>query len=107
LALLDGQRMQHVVDHVLRQVRNKVGYFIGIELFRGRDQLVRIHVLDQRLAYRIRDFEQDFSVALRLDQIPYDQTLFQRQGLQDVSDVGGVELVELSLQLGKVLLMDE
>ncbi len=43
--------MQHVVDHALRQVGNQVGNFIGVELFRGSDQLMRIHVLDERLAY--------------------------------------------------------
>ncbi len=99
--------MQHVVDHVLRQVGNQVGDFIGVELFRGGDQLMRIHVLDERLAYRIRDFEQDFAIAFGLDQIPDNQTLFERQCFKNVGDVGRVELVEFPLQLGKVLFVDK
>src|SRR5579859_7690261 len=107
LTLFDGHRMQHVVNHVLRQVGNEVCDFIRVELFGGGDQLVRVHVLDERSAHRVRDFEQDFAVALGLDQVPDDQSLFERQRFQDVGNVGRMEPVEFLLQLGKVLLVDE
>ena len=99
--------MQQVLDHTLWQVGHQVGDLIGVELPGGRDQLVGIHVLDERLAHRIRDFEQDFAVALGLDQVPDDQALFKRQCFKDVGNVGRVEFVELVLQLGKVLFVDE
>ena len=66
-----------------------------------------VHVLDQRLAHRVRDLEQDLAVALGLDQVPDDQALVERQRLEDVGDVRRVQLIELFLQLDQVQLVDE
>ena len=66
-----------------------------------------LHVRDQRFAHRIRNLEQDIAVAFGLDQVPYHQPLFERQGFENIGDVGRVQLVELYPQCGEVLLMQQ
>ena len=107
LALLDRQRAKHVLHDLARQIGREIGDFVGVELLGRRDQLVGLHVRDQRFAHRVGHFEQDFTVALGFDEIPDDQPLFERQCFEDVGDVGRMQLVELFPQLGDVLLLDE
>jgi hypothetical protein len=94
LAFLGRQRAEHVGQHALGQVGGEVGQFVGIELFGCRHQFGGRHVLDERFAYRIGNFEQDFAVALGLDQVPDQQALVERQRFEDVGDVGRVHGVE-------------
>ena len=106
-ALLHVQRGQQFLDHVLRQVGRNVSNFVGVEGFGGGQQLVTIHGLDERLANRVGHFEQDFAVVLGLDQIPDQSALVERQGFEDVGDVSRMQLLQLALQFGEVLLVDE
>ena len=107
LALLDGQRPEHVRHDILRQVRHQVGNLVGIELLRRGDQLVAVHVRDERFAHRIGDLQQDVAIAVGLDQFPDDKALVERQRFQDVGDIRRMQPVELVLQFGQVLLVDE
>nr|BFE94911.1 hypothetical protein GCM10020185_54470 [Pseudomonas brassicacearum subsp. brassicacearum] len=66
-----------------------------------------IHVGDQGFPNRVRHFEQDVTVAISLDQLPDRQTLFQWQGFKNVGDVGGVQIIELALQLNEILPVDQ
>ena len=68
---------------------------------------MRVHRLDEGLAHRIGDFQQDLAVAVGLDQVPDEEALVERQRLEDVGDVGRVQLVELVAQLGDVLLVHQ
>jgi hypothetical protein len=90
-----GERAEHVLHDLLRQVGREVGQFVGIELFGCGDQFLRLHRSISDLAHRIRHFEQDFAVALGLDQVPDQQALVERQRFEDVGDVGRVHRVEL------------
>ena len=106
-ASLAVERLEHVLHDLGRQVGSEVGEFVRIEGFGGGLELLRIHRLDQRLAYCIGHFEQDLAVALGLDQIPYEQPVLERQGLEDERDVGRVQFVEAVLQFGYVLLVNQ
>ncbi|MCY1409269.1 hypothetical protein D9M71_246140 [compost metagenome] len=66
-----------------------------------------VHVGDQRLPDGVGYFEENVAVALCLDQLPDRQAVIQRQGFEDVGNVGRVQLVQLALKLGKVLPVDE
>jgi hypothetical protein len=85
----------------------EVGDLVGVELLGGGDQLVAVHRLDEGLAHRVGDLEQDLAVALGLDQVPDEEALVERQRLEDVGDVGRVQLVQLGAQLGDVLLVHQ
>ena len=89
------------------QVGGEVGELVGVQGAGRRAQLGRLHVRDERLAHRLGDFQQDLAVAVGLDQVPHHETLVARQRLEDVGDVRRVQGVELLLQLGPVLLVDE
>jgi hypothetical protein len=91
----------------VRQVGRDVGDLVGVERFGGGQQLRLVHRLDQRFANRVGDFQQDLAVALRLDQIPHQQALVDRQRLQDVGHVRRVQLLQLALQLDQVLLVHQ
>ncbi len=101
LALLRRQRLEHVFEYVFGQVRREIGDLVGVELLGRRDQLLAVHALDQRLAYRIGDFEQDFAVALGLDQVPDDQAFLERQCFKHKGDIGGMQGVEPGAQLSQ------
>ncbi|MNP14465.1 hypothetical protein D3C76_1067900 [compost metagenome] len=62
-----------------------------------------VHVGDQGFTNRIGYFEQDVAVAISLDQLPQRQTIIQRQGFKNIGDVGGVQVIELALQLDQIL----
>ncbi len=81
---------------LLRQVRRELGDLVGVERLGRGHQLLGVHRRDQRLAYRVGDLEQDFAVALGLDQVPDVQPLVERQRLEDVGDVGRVQPVQLA-----------
>ena len=104
LALLHVQPAEYVLHDLDRQVGREVGKFIRIELFDCRDQFLRLHGVDQRLADRIRHLEQDFAIALGAHQIPHQQPVFRRQCFEDVGDVRRMHRVELLRQLAVVLL---
>ena len=91
----------------MRQVRRKIGDLVGIELLRGRAQLLAVHGGDQRLADRIGNLDQDLAVTLRLDQVPYQQALLDRQGFQNVGDVCRMQAIQLVSQFGEVLLVHQ
>ena len=80
---------------------------VAVELLGRRDELVAVHVRDERLAHGLRHFEQDLAVALGAHQIPHLQTLGERQRLEDVGDIGRMHLVELAFELDQVLLVHE
>jgi hypothetical protein len=107
LALLHRERGEHPVEHFGRQIGRKVGKLVGIELFGRSDQFLDIHVLDERFAHGVGDFEQDLAVALRLHQVPHRQALITRQGLENVGDVRGMHAIEQLLQLRQVLAVDQ
>ena len=107
LALLHVERTEHVLQHFARQVGREVGQLVGVELFGRGHQLVRFHRVDQRLAHRVRHFEQDFPVALRAHEIPHEQAVVQRQGFEQIGDVGRVHRVEPLRQLVVMLLRDQ
>ena len=70
-------------------------------------QVLRRHRLDDGFAYRVRDLKQDFAVALGLDQFPDLVAFLQRQRFKDVGDVSRVQLIQLRLQAGNVLFVDQ
>ncbi len=107
LAFLGRQRLEDVLHHLAREIGREIGDLVGVELFGRRDQLLLVHVRDQRLAHGVRDFEQDLAFAIGLDQIPHHETLLERQRLQDVGDVRRVLRVEQLLQLDEMELVHQ
>ncbi len=107
IALLCIQAIHQLAHDVARQVRCQVRQFVRIQAVGGGDQLMAVHVGDQRFTHRIRHFQQNLAVALGLDQLPDRQTLLQRQRLQHIGYVGRMQLIELALQLDQVLLMHQ
>ena len=106
LALLDRQAVEDVVHHLLRQVGREIGDLVGLERLRRGDELVGVHRRDQRFADRVGDLEQDVAVARGAHEVPDVEALVERQRFEHVGDVGGVQPVELALQLGRVLPCD-
>jgi hypothetical protein len=70
LALLHRERLEDVLDDLLGEVGCEVGDLVGIELLGGGDQLLGLHVRDERRAHRVGDLEQDLAVAIGLDEVP-------------------------------------
>ena len=106
LALLDRQAREDVVHHLLREVGRQIGDLLGVERLGRGDELVGVHRRDERLADGVRDLEQDFAVARGAHEVPDVEPLVERQRLEDVRDVGGVQPVELLLQCRLALLVD-
>ena len=107
LALLDRQPLEDVVDDLLRQVVGDLRELVGLERLGRGDELVGVHRLDQRFADGVGHLDQDLAVALGLDQVPDVQPLVERQRLEDVGDVGGMQPVQLALEQHAVLPGDE
>jgi hypothetical protein len=107
LALLHREAREHVVHDFLREIGRQLGDLFRIERFRRGDQLLGVHRRDERLAHRLGDFEQDVAVATRAHEIPDVQPLLERERFEDVRNVGGVQPVELALELRLVLPGDE
>ncbi|MNZ78411.1 hypothetical protein D3C78_969800 [compost metagenome] len=107
LTLLAIEGFHQLVDDVSRQLGGQVSKFVGVHLLGGCQELVIVHVGDQGFTNRVGYFEQDVAVAIGLDQLPERQTIVQRQGFKDVGDVGGVQVIELALQLDEVLPVDQ
>ena len=95
------------MDDVTRQFGCQIRQLVGIHLLGRREDLMILHVGEQRLTHSVGHFEQDVAVTVRLDQLPDGKTIFQRKGFENVSDVGGVQIIELALQLGEVLPMHQ
>ncbi len=91
------------MNDITGQLGSKVSQFVGVHVPCRREQLVIIHVGDQGFTNGIGYFKKNVAIALSLDQLPYGQTIFQRQGFEDISDVGRVKVFELALQLDEVL----
>ena len=53
LALLDGQAAEHIVHHLLRQVRRERCDLVGRQRLGRRDEFLGVHRRDQRLAHRV------------------------------------------------------
>ncbi|MNF07143.1 hypothetical protein D3C80_2072590 [compost metagenome] len=66
-----------------------------------------VHIGDQGLTDRVGHFKEDVAIALGANQLPNGQTVVERQGLENVGDVGGVQIVELALQLNQILAVDK
>ena len=101
------EALEELVDHLFRQVIGKVGDLVGIELLGGSEDFRRVHVGEQRLAHRVGHLEQDLAIAVRLDQVPDAEAILGRQRLEDAGDVGRMQFLDLALELGEVLAMDE
>jgi hypothetical protein len=107
LPLLRGKRAHDFLDDRGRQVARDIGELVGFERLRGGDQLAPVHRRDQRFAHRLGDLEQDFAVAIGLDEIPDCEPFGRRQRLQDVGDVGWMHAIEGRAQLGQALAFDQ
>ena len=93
-ALLDGQALLDLLDDVRGQVVRDVGDLVRLEALDRVDQFLVVHRRDQRLADRVVHLHQDVAVAVRLDAVPHDETVLERQRFEDVGDVGRMEPVE-------------
>jgi hypothetical protein len=102
LALLERQRLHHLLHDRRRQVWRDVGELVGLQRLHRGDQLGRVHRLDERLAHRVGHLDEDFAVAVGLDQVPHGEARLHRQRLEEVGDVGGVQGVELGAQAGEI-----
>ena len=89
---------------IVGQVFGKVRQLVGIHLLGGREDFRRIHVRQQAFADRVGDFQQDFAITIRLDQVPDAESVFRRQRIEDVGDVGRMQGVDFTLQVGQILL---
>jgi hypothetical protein len=79
LALLGVQAGHQLRQHCRGQILDQVGQFVRVQrLDRGED-LMAIHVRDQRFAYRVGHLQQDFAVIIGFDQLPDREALIQRQ----------------------------
>ncbi|MNP17988.1 hypothetical protein D3C76_1104410 [compost metagenome] len=107
LALLGIEGFHQLVNNVTRQLRSQVGQLVGVHFLGGGEQFVIVHVGDQRLPHGVGHFQQDVAIAIRAHQLPDRQAVFQGQGFEDVGDVGGVQVIELALQLDEVLAVDQ
>jgi hypothetical protein len=77
-ALVQRQPGEHIVHHLLWVVGREIGNFLGVERFRHRHQLFRIHRGDERFADGIGYFQQDLAIARGADQA-LDQTVPARK----------------------------
>ncbi|CAI8932239.1 AraC family transcriptional regulator [Pseudomonas marginalis] len=107
LTLLAVKGLHQLMDNITRQLWSQVGQFVSVHLPGGRQELVIVHVGDQGFTDRVGYFEQDIAVAVGLDQLPEGQSIIQGQGFENVGNVGGVQVVELALQLDEVLAVDQ
>src|SRR5450830_1211940 len=107
LTLLAIEGFHQLMDNITGQLGGQVGQFVGIHLPGSSQELVIIHVGDQGFTDGVGYFEQDVAVAVGLDQLPEGQSIIQRQGFKDISDAGGVQVIELALQLDEVLPMNQ
>ncbi len=79
------------MNDVARQLCGEIRELVSIQILGGRQDLVIVHVGDQRLAHRIGDLEQDVAIALGLDQLPDGQAIVQRERLENMRDVRRVQ----------------
>ncbi|CAI8777271.1 hypothetical protein EMIT0215P_170069 [Pseudomonas serboccidentalis] len=103
LALLLIERLHQLMDDVSRQLGGQVSKFVGIHVLGSSQELVIVHVGDQCFPNGIGYFEKNVAVAISLDQLPERQTVVQRQGFKNVSNVSGVQIIEFALQLDEIL----
>ena len=80
---------------------------VGLEALDRIDEFLAVHRRDQRLADRVVHLDQDLAVTVRLDAVPDDQPVVERQRLEDVGDVGRMQPVEDRTQLAQVLAMHQ
>ena len=92
--LFERQALGDFFHDLARQVVGQIGNLVGIEVFRRRHHLLAAHVGDQRFTHRVGDFEQNFTVARRIDQTPNMQTIVQRQGFEHVGDIRRMQTIE-------------
>ncbi len=104
-ALFQRQRTEYVCDHFLRKVRGQIGNLVGVELLGCRQQFFGIHVGNQGLANGIGHLEKNVAVEVGLDQIPHSHAFFERQLLENGSNVCRMKLVEFVFQFRDVLLL--
>ncbi|CAI8707911.1 hypothetical protein EMIT0347P_100192 [Pseudomonas sp. IT-347P] len=95
------------MDDISRQLGSQVSKFVGVHVLGRSQELVIVHVGDQGFTNGVGYFEKNVAVAISLDQLPKRQTVVQRQGFEDVGDVGGVQIIELALQLDEILPMNQ
>jgi hypothetical protein len=81
LAVLAVHRLQHFVDHRVRQVLDQIGEVVDVEVLDGRDDFVRVHVREQAFAHLVADVHQHLAVVLGIDQAPHHFALARRQAI--------------------------
>ncbi len=98
LPLFGIKRLLDLLNHLGRQIRRQFRQLIGVQRGGSGHQLRRIHAGDEALAHGVRRLDQNVTVAVRLDQIPDEDALVERQRFENVRDVGRMQLVELRAQ---------
>ena len=76
------------------QIGRQFGQLIGVERGRRGQKLRRIHASDEAFTDRVGRLHQNVAVAIRLDQIPDEHALIERQRFKDVRDVGRMQLIK-------------
>ena len=73
------QAAQDLADDGVRQVVQKVGEIIQIQVVHGRDEILGRSVANQAGAHLVVDFNQHIAVELGIRQLPYGQALGDRE----------------------------
>ena len=62
-------------------------------------ELLRRHEPAEGFAHGVGDFQQNFPVAVGLDQIPHHQPLNERKGFKNVGDIGRMQWIQQNPQI--------
>jgi hypothetical protein len=106
-ALLDGERLENILNDLPREIGREIRDLVGIELLGCGDELVLIHAGDEGLSHGIGYFQKDFAVTPGFYEIPYDQALVEWKCLEDIGDIGRMEAVEFESKLIEVAPFNE
>ncbi len=87
LAILGVHGFHQLGADGLRQVSDQVREVIELHVFGGRQQLVRVHALDHRLAHVFAELDQYVAFHFRLDEVPDHFPLRRGQRLDQVCDL--------------------
>ena len=88
------QTFLNLGHHIWRQVVNQVSNLIRIEPFDGVNEFFAIHRVDQGLANAFAHFDQNVTFVLMTHKVPNRQTLFRRQGFENVGDIGRMQVAQ-------------
>ncbi len=107
--LLDPGAVAHVeqrrdlVHHIGGHRLGEIPQVVGIQLPEHADEGIARGVLDQRLADAEADFGERLAGQARSQFTPDNEPIADRQGLEDMSEVGGVQGLEAFVKLHQVL----